>query len=71
MHLVQQEQFRGSPTEDPNLHISNFLQLCDTIKTNGASEDILGLYYFHFPLEIKPSAGYNSNHKEVYQHGMN
>ena len=32
--MVQQQQFGGSPSEDPNGHLSNFLQLCDTIKMN-------------------------------------
>ena len=27
IHLVQQNQFFGSPTEDPNFHISTFLRL--------------------------------------------
>jgi len=27
LNLVQQNQFSGSPTEDPNLHISTFLRL--------------------------------------------
>jgi len=27
VHLVQQNQFSGSPTEDPNLYISTFLKL--------------------------------------------
>ena len=31
LNLVQQNQFFGSPTEDPNLHISTFLRLSGTL----------------------------------------
>jgi len=34
LHLVQQNQFSGSPTEDPNLHISTFSRLSITYKAN-------------------------------------
>ncbi|KEH19594.1 hypothetical protein MTR_8g464510 [Medicago truncatula] len=30
LNFVQQNQFSGSPTEDPNLHISSFLRLSVT-----------------------------------------
>lgn len=53
LHLVQQEQFGGGPLEDPNSHITNFLQLCDTIKVNGASEDAISLRLSPFSLRDK------------------
>jgi len=34
LNLVQQKQFSGSPTKDPNLHISTFLRLSGTLKAN-------------------------------------
>jgi len=34
IYLVQQNQFFGSPTEDLNLHVSNFLKLSGTLKAN-------------------------------------
>jgi len=34
LNLVQQNQFSGSPAEDPNLHISTFLRLSGTLKAN-------------------------------------
>ena len=37
--------------DDPNLHITNFLQLCDTIKVNEASEDVIWLRLFPFSLK--------------------
>lgn len=33
--IVQQNQFFSSPTEDPNFHISVFVQYTDTSKNNG------------------------------------
>lgn len=53
LQLVQQEQFGGNPLEDPNLHIGNFLQLCDTIKVNGVSDDAIQLRLFPFSLRDK------------------
>jgi len=32
--MVQQSQFGGTPMEDPNLHLSIFLKVCDTLKIN-------------------------------------
>ncbi|XP_027368194.1 uncharacterized protein LOC113874171 [Abrus precatorius] len=53
LHLVQQDQFYGLISDDPNLHISNFLQLCDTIRINGVSEDAIRLRLFPFSLRDK------------------
>ncbi|KAI4297463.1 hypothetical protein L6164_037352 [Bauhinia variegata] len=35
LQLVQQNQFGDHDSEDPNAHITNFLQICDTVKLNG------------------------------------
>jgi len=51
--MVQQSQFGGSPMEDPNLHISVFLEVCDTLKINGASTDTIRLHLFPFSLRDK------------------
>ncbi|KAF7821937.1 uncharacterized protein G2W53_027392 [Senna tora] len=34
-------QFGGSLVEDPNNHILNFLEICDTLKHNGVSDDLI------------------------------
>jgi len=46
--LFQQEQFGGSPFENPNMHISSFLQKCDTIKMNAVLNDAIQLRLFSF-----------------------
>ncbi|KAA3477437.1 oligopeptide transporter 4-like [Gossypium australe] len=41
-------QFRGTMTEDPNQHLKRFLQLCDTLKYNGVTNDAICLRLFLF-----------------------
>ena len=51
--MVQQQQFGGSPFEDPNGHLLNFLQLCDTIKMKGMDHNVIRLKLFPFSLRDK------------------
>ncbi|XP_024022404.1 uncharacterized protein LOC112091897 [Morus notabilis] len=39
VNMVQQNQYGGLPHEDPNIHLATFLDICDTIKINGAHID--------------------------------
>jgi len=57
IYLVQQNQFFGSPTEDPNLHVSNFLRLSGTLKAN---QEAVRLYLFPFSLGDRASAWFHS-----------
>lgn len=43
-------QFRDTMTEDPNQHLKWFLQLCDTFKYNGVTDDAIYLQLFPFSL---------------------
>ena len=51
IQMVQQfVQFDGFQDEDPNAHIANFLEVCDTFKINGATNDAIRLRLFPFSL---------------------
>ena len=51
--MVQESQFGGSLMEDPNLHLWVFLEVCGTLKINGASTDAIRLRLFPFSLRDK------------------
>ncbi|XP_063946250.1 uncharacterized protein LOC135151588 [Daucus carota subsp. sativus] len=54
IQMVQNSvQFGGSPTEDPNMHIRDFIEICDTFKFNGVTEDAIKLRLFPFSLRDK------------------
>ncbi|XP_073061803.1 uncharacterized protein [Primulina eburnea] len=49
--ILIQVKFGGSPSEDPDAHLENFLSICDTIKCNGVSTDAIRLRLFPFSLQ--------------------
>ena len=53
LKLLQNIQFMGLPNADPNMHISNFLEVCDTVKYNEVSDDVIRLRLFPFSLKDK------------------
>jgi len=53
IYLVQQNQFSGSTTKDPNLHISTFLRLSGTLKAN---QEAVRQHLFPFSLRDRASA---------------
>jgi len=57
LNLVQQNQFSGSPAEDPNLHVSSFLRLSGTLKAN---QEAVRLHLFPFSLRDRASAWFHS-----------
>ena len=53
--FVEKDQFSGRPTENPHLHLRNFLAKCDTIKLNGVSANAISLQLFPFSLTDRAS----------------
>ena len=48
--MVQQNQFTGHPTEDPNEHMGRFLMMANTVKLNGVTPEVIKLQLFPFSL---------------------
>ena len=55
MTFMEADQFRGHPTDNPNVHLCKFVAKCDTIKLNGVSIDTIRLRLFPFSLKDKTS----------------
>ncbi|XP_073137137.1 uncharacterized protein [Henckelia pumila] len=50
INMVQQNQFNGSATADPHLHLRMLLEITHTVNINEVSEDIIRLRWFPFSL---------------------
>ncbi|CAL9012887.1 unnamed protein product [Prunus brigantina] len=51
--LQNSSVFYGLPNEDPNIHLAIFLEICDTSKFNGVTDDAIRLRLFPFSLKDK------------------
>jgi len=52
-------QFDGLPRDDPNKHISSFLEICDTQRINSVSMEVIKLKLFPFSLKDKAKTWFN------------
>lgn len=60
VQIIQQNQFSGNPTEDPNLHLATFVRFAETLKGNGVDPEAIRLRLFPFSLRDRASAWLNS-----------
>ena len=58
--MVQQHQFTGHPTEDPNEHLGRFLKMANTVKLNGVRPEVIKLHLFPFSLRDTAATWYES-----------
>ena len=58
--MVQQNQFIGHPTEDPNEHLGGFLRMANTVKLNGVRSEVIKLHLFPFSLRDIAATWYES-----------
>ena len=50
LQMLQNILFHGLSNEKSNMHLTNFIEVCDTIKYNGVPEEALRLRLFSLSL---------------------
>ena len=58
--MVQQHQFTGHLTKEPNEHLGRFLRMVNTVKLNGVRLEVIKLYLFPFFLRDIVATWYES-----------
>ena len=58
--MVQQNQFTGHPSEDPNEYIGRFLRMANTMKLNGVRPDVIKLQLLPFSLRDTTTSWFES-----------
>ncbi|CAM8926194.1 unnamed protein product [Rhodiola kirilowii] len=61
IQMVQNNQFSGRVNEDPHQHLKRFVQMCNTVKTNGVPTESYYLRLFPFSLSDKASRWLDSH----------
>ena len=60
INMVQQNQFAGHPTENPNEHLGRFLRITNSIKLSGVKPEVIQLKLFPFSLRDMAITWFNS-----------
>ena len=60
INMVQQNQFTGHPTENPNENLGRFLRIANSIKLNGVRPEVIQLQLFPFSLRDMAATWFNS-----------
>ena len=58
--MVQQHQFTGHPSEDPNENLGRFMRMANTMKLNGVRPDVIKLQLFPFSLRDVAATWFDS-----------
>ena len=58
--MVQQHQFIGHPSEDPNEHLGRFMRMANNVKLNGVRPDVIKLKLFLFSLRDMAATWFDS-----------
>ena len=58
--MVQQHQFTGHPSEDPNEHLGRFMRMANIVKLNGIRPDVIKLQLFPFSLKDVAATSFDS-----------
>ena len=53
LQMLQNIQFHGLPSENLNTYLTKFIEVCDTVKYNGVTEEALRLRLFPLSLGDK------------------
>ncbi|CAM8994394.1 unnamed protein product [Rhodiola kirilowii] len=61
IQMVQNNQFSGRVNKDPHQHLKRFVQMCNTVKTNGVPPESYYLRLFPFSLSDKASRWLDSH----------
>ena len=64
--IVQQNQFAGQSTKNPNEHLGRFLRIENSIKLNGVKPEVIQLQLFPFSLRDMAITWFNSLPQESF-----
>ena len=58
--MIQQNQFTGNSTENPNEHLGRFLRIENSIKLNGVKPEVIQMQLFPFSLRYMAATWFDS-----------